>query len=130
MVILYSFYKNITMVFTLFYFNFYNMFTGQTLYESFLGTMWNVLFTLVPIILYGVLEQDISAETAQKYPRSYKSGQEKRGFNVEKMVLWVLNAMYHSFVAYFLSRGIMSMSNQAGELSQVKKKINRSSLPP
>ncbi len=66
--ILYSFYKNIAYVFTLFYYGFVNGFSGTTLYESYLGAAWNVAFTLVPVLLYGILEQDVSANTALKNP--------------------------------------------------------------
>eukprot|EP00741_Cyanophora_paradoxa_P005050 tig00000851_g4892.t1 len=40
-VILYSFYKNISFVLTLFYFGFYNGKSGTTLFESWLGAFWN-----------------------------------------------------------------------------------------
>lgn len=117
MVILYSFYKNILLMFTLFYFGFENTFTGTTLYESYLGTSWNVLFTLVPIIAYGVTEQDLSAETVLQNPSVYWNGQKRLGFNGFKMLLWVLTAIFHSCVAYFMTQSVLASAVHGGILS-------------
>eukprot|EP01048_Picozoa_sp_COSAG05_P005597 COSAG05_NODE_336_length_11205_cov_4.160544_7_plen_381_part_00 len=46
-VILYSFYKTITFVFTLFIFGFFTGNSGTTLFESWLGSAYNVLWTSV-----------------------------------------------------------------------------------
>ncbi len=47
--ILYSFYKNLCLVLTIFIFSFYNGASGTVLYESWLYTCWNVVFTLFPV---------------------------------------------------------------------------------
>lgn len=117
MVILYSFYKNILLMFTLFYFGFENTFTGTTLYESYLGTLWNVIFTLLPIVAYGILEQDLSAETVLRNPAVYFDGQKRLGFNGKKMLLWVFTAIFHSCVAYFLTQSLVTTAVQSGILS-------------
>ena len=49
-VILYSFYKGIAFNMTLFCFGFFNGSSGTTLYESWLGSGWNVIWTFLPII--------------------------------------------------------------------------------
>jgi phospholipid-translocating ATPase len=36
---------------------------------------FNLLFTSVPPIIYGVLEKDVSAETLLQLPELYRSGQ-------------------------------------------------------
>ncbi len=45
-VILYSFYKNIASCLVLFIYCFFNDFSGTTMFESWLGAGWNVIFTL------------------------------------------------------------------------------------
>jgi magnesium-transporting ATPase (P-type)/class 3 adenylate cyclase len=101
--ILYSFYKNIANVLTLFYFCFHNGFTGTTLYESWLGTGWNVGWTVFPVLVFGFMEQDISAKTALANPHVYVHGQRHREFNIPKMAIWVANAFVHSAVIYIVS---------------------------
>jgi hypothetical protein len=47
---LYSFYKNVTMVLTLFWFMLDSRFTGAALYEGYLMSGFNVFFTALPIL--------------------------------------------------------------------------------
>lgn len=37
--------------------------------------LFNLIFTSVPPIIYGILDQDLSAETLTVLPELYKSGQ-------------------------------------------------------
>jgi class 3 adenylate cyclase/phosphoserine phosphatase len=100
--ILYSFYKNITVVLSLFYFCFSNGFSGTTLYESWLGAGWNVGWTLVPIMLYGFLDQDLRAVTVLRNPEIYMGGQRKSEFSLWKMVQWQSNAVLHSIIIFVI----------------------------
>jgi len=152
MVILYSFYKNITFVFTLFFFGFstgtdiyadilcvfmtfmmvlwclwcfydvcdilmcfwcrhlcvfitfmstYIGVSGTTLYESYLGTSWNVLFTLLPIVVYGIVEKDIRAQTALMNPSVYVSGQEKYDILCVLFLCFFI-CFYENYVVIFM----------------------------
>lgn len=58
-VIVYSFYKGITYNLTLFYFGFFNGASGTTLFESWLGAAFNVIWTFLPIIFLGSFDQDV-----------------------------------------------------------------------
>ncbi len=86
-VILYSFYKNITMVMTLFVFGFCHGHSGTTLYESWLGAGWNVGWTFLPIIAVGMYDYDVSIETVMKYPGIYKAGQANGSFSTLKLAM-------------------------------------------
>jgi phospholipid-translocating ATPase len=59
--ICYFFYKNITFGLTLFYFEAYASFSGQVLYNDWYSSLFNVLFTSLPVIALGVFEQDVSS---------------------------------------------------------------------
>ncbi len=84
-VILYSFYKNIALVMTLFFFGFFSAHSGTTLFESWIGAGWNVGWTFLPILSLGVLDQDIKKETILKCPAVYKSGQANSSFSPRKL---------------------------------------------
>ena len=84
-VILYSFYKNIAMVMTLFYFAFQNGYSGTTLYESWLGAGWNVGWTFLPIIAVGMYDYDVSSKVTLAYPSVYAGGQTNAGFSPQKL---------------------------------------------
>jgi phospholipid-transporting ATPase len=73
--ILYSFYKNITLYMTQFWYTFQNGFSGQVIYESWTITYYNVLFTVLPPIVMGVFDQYVSARMLDRYPQMYMLGQ-------------------------------------------------------
>jgi phospholipid-transporting ATPase len=75
--ILYSFYKNIALYMTQFWYTFYNGFSGQTVYESWTNTMYNVIFTVLPPLIIGFFDQHLSARLLDRYPEMYKIGQKK-----------------------------------------------------
>lgn len=105
--ILYSFYKNMTFVLILFFFNFSNGFTGTTLFESWLSTAWNVIFTFLPILALGIFDQDVPASAAMEYPQAYLQGQQRTLFNHRRMIAWVMRALLHSLVVYNLCTTIV-----------------------
>ena len=60
-VVLYSFYKNVVITLTLFFFNALAEFSGTSLYESIVYATYNFVLGL-PIIAVGVLDKDVSEE--------------------------------------------------------------------
>ena len=58
-VILYSFYKNFIEVLPLFYYSFINLYSGTAYYDSWLMLGYNVIFTSLPVIVMGSLDQDL-----------------------------------------------------------------------
>jgi phospholipid-translocating ATPase len=61
MQICYFFYKNITFGLTLFYYEAYASFSGEVMYNDWYSSLFNVLFTSLPVIALGVFEQDVSS---------------------------------------------------------------------
>jgi phospholipid-transporting ATPase len=55
----YFFYKNVIFAFPQFVFCFYNAFSGQTIYDDFYISFYNLIFTSWPLIIRAVLDQDI-----------------------------------------------------------------------
>lgn len=101
-VILFSFYKNITLYLTQFWFSFFNGFSGQTIYESWVLSLYNVAFTLLPPFAIGVFDQIVSARMLEKYPQMYTLGRKDELFNVSIFWGWATNAIFHSLILYFL----------------------------
>ncbi|KAJ7072605.1 calcium transporting ATPase [Mycena amicta] len=101
--ILYSFYKNITLYMTQFWFAFFNNFSGQIAYESWTLSMYNVVFTLLPPLVIGIFDQFVSARMLDRYPQLYMLGQKNIFFTTRAFWMWVGNALYHSLLLYAFS---------------------------
>ncbi|ODQ77312.1 hypothetical protein BABINDRAFT_41667 [Babjeviella inositovora NRRL Y-12698] len=109
--ILYSFYKNIILYMTQFWFVFINCFSGQSLMESWTLTFYNVFFTVLPPFVLGVFDQFVSARHLDRYPQLYQLGQKKRFFNVTIFWSWIINGFYHSAVIYICAIYIYKYEN-------------------
>ena len=72
--VLYSFYKNIVLTLTLFFFTFSTGFSGTSLYESLVYSGFN-FFLGLPIFGVGFLDRDISADNCLAHPVVYLSGE-------------------------------------------------------
>ncbi|QSS51826.1 P-type ATPase [Histoplasma capsulatum var. duboisii H88] len=105
-VILYSFYKNIALYMTQFWYSFQNSFSGQVIYESWTLSFYNVFFTVMPPFAMGIFDQFISARLLDRYPQLYQLGQKGVFFKMHSFWSWIGNGFYHSLIAYFLSQAI------------------------
>jgi phospholipid-transporting ATPase len=110
MVVLYSFYKNIALVFSLFFYATANGFSGTSLYESFLASGWNLSFTTFPILALGVLDQCLPVSTLKKNPIVYAAARTDVLFTLETTLRWIATAVLHSATVYFLSWAILANS--------------------
>ena len=98
--ILYSFYKNIALYMTQFWYVFLNGFSGESIFESWTITFYNVFFTVAPPFVLGVFDQFISARLLDRYAQLYQLGQKGSFFNVRQFWQWILNGFYHSLILY------------------------------
>ncbi|KAI0629096.1 phospholipid-translocating P-type ATPase [Trametes polyzona] len=101
--LLYSFYKNIVLYMTQFWFSFFNNFSGQIAYESWTLSLYNVVFTVLPPLVIGVFDQFVSARILDRYPQLYMLGQRNAFFTRTQFWAWVGNALYHSLVLFGFS---------------------------
>ncbi|BGP12149.1 hypothetical protein JCM10213_004714 [Rhodosporidiobolus nylandii] len=106
--ILYSFYKNIALYMTGFWFAFQNSFSGQVLEEGWTLTFYNVVFTVLPPIVLGVFDQFVGARMLDRYPELYKLGQQNKFFSVRIFWQWIANALIHSFAIYCITAAVFN----------------------
>eukprot|EP00919_Chromeraceae_sp_WS-2016_P054919 GHVR01130586.1.p1 GENE.GHVR01130586.1~~GHVR01130586.1.p1 ORF type:complete len:129 (+),score=0.62 GHVR01130586.1:589-975(+) len=58
--ILYFFYKNMLFTLPQFFIAFYVGYSGQTIFDDYYLTLYNLAFTSIPLLIRAVLEQDVS----------------------------------------------------------------------
>ncbi|OAF57231.1 hypothetical protein VC83_05843 [Pseudogymnoascus destructans] len=105
-VILYSFYKNIVLYMTQFWYVFQNVFSGEVIYESWTLSFYNVIFAVLPPFAMGIFDQFISARLLDRYPQLYQLGQKGVFFKMHSFAAWVLNGFYHSLILYVAAEAI------------------------
>lgn len=83
----------------------YNGYTGTSLYEPASLTVFNTLFTSLPVILLGIFEQDLHADTLLAVPELYTYGQRNEGFTFKKFVAWMFMASTEAVMIYYFLYG-------------------------
>eukprot|EP01116_Phalansterium_solitarium_P015668 TRINITY_DN3482_c0_g1_i4.p1 TRINITY_DN3482_c0_g1~~TRINITY_DN3482_c0_g1_i4.p1 ORF type:complete len:1118 (-),score=428.30 TRINITY_DN3482_c0_g1_i4:1315-4668(-) len=99
-VISYCFYKNILLQYTQFWFVFLNGWSGQSLYERWTLSVYNVFFTFFAVLLYGIMDKDIEDASIMKYPQLYRMSASGYLFNGKVIWTWILNAVFQSVVCF------------------------------
>lgn len=84
----------------------YNGYTGTSLYESTSLAVFNTLFTSLAVILLGIFEQDLRAETLLAIPELYTYGQKNKAFNFRKYVGWMIMSVLEAVLIFFGIWGI------------------------
>lgn len=63
---------------------------------------YNIFFSSCPIFFYGLTEQPYSADVLMRDPLLYKKNRKNNLMTFKKFLPWLISAMWHSVVAYFL----------------------------
>ncbi|MCJ1402292.1 hypothetical protein MMC11_005512 [Xylographa trunciseda] len=101
-----TFWKETLFFFTQALYQRYNGYTGTSLYESWSLSMFNTLFTSLPVIFMGIFEQDLKSETLLAAPELYNLGQRNRGFSLKLYLYWVAMALAEAIAVFFLMLGL------------------------
>ncbi|KAM7268641.1 hypothetical protein ACFE04_010807 [Oxalis oulophora] len=109
--ICYFFYKNIAFGFTLMFFSAYASFSGQTVYNDWFLSLYNVFFTSLPVIALGVFDQDVSARLCLKFPLLYQEGVQNLLFSWYRILGWAFNGIVNATIIFFFC--IRAMEHQA-----------------
>ncbi|KAF7726201.1 hypothetical protein EC973_008999 [Apophysomyces ossiformis] len=111
--ILTFFYKNIMWTLVLFWYQLFCGFSGTMMFDYSYITLYNLVFTSLPCIFAGVLDQDLKAEYSFKYPQLYLMGIRNDKFHSSRFYLTVLDAIYQSAICF----GVPYMVFVGGKMS-------------
>ncbi|AES67819.1 putative phospholipid-translocating ATPase [Medicago truncatula] len=100
--ICYFFYKNIAFGLTIFYFEAFAGFSGQSVYNDWYMILFNVILTSLPVISLGVFEQDVPSEVCLQFPALYQQGPKNLFFDWYRILGWMGNGLYSSLAIFFL----------------------------
>lgn len=97
----YFFYKNFVFGFSLFLFNVYTRFSGQSIYADWFLSLYNVIFTAGPVVVIAVLDKDLKAASRLRFPQLYRTGQANGYFLPSRIFSWMLNGVMQAAFCFF-----------------------------
>ncbi|KAE8648731.1 phospholipid-transporting ATPase 3 isoform X1 [Cucumis sativus] len=112
-VVTYFFYKNLTFTLTQFWFTFQTGFSGQRFYDDWFQSLYNVIFTALPVIIVGLFDKDVSAALSKKYPELYREGIRNVFFKWRVVTTWAFFSVYQSLVFYYFVTASSSSSQSS-----------------
>lgn len=116
-VVTYFFYKNLTFTLTQFWFTFQTGFSGQRFYDDWFQSLYNVIFTALPVIMVGLFDKDVSASLSKRYPQLYKEGIRNSFFKWRVVGIWAFFSLYQSLIFYhFVTTSSSNGQNFSGKM--------------
>ncbi|CEG46840.1 p-type atpase (p-atpase) superfamily [Plasmopara halstedii] len=98
--ILFSFMKNVALSMSNFFLAMETMYSGLLMYFSIFFTLYNALFTTIPIVIIAMYNQDVSPAVLMQYPTLYVNGLKNRSFNWLSFFAWCALGAWHAYVVY------------------------------
>ncbi|KAK5781085.1 aminophospholipid-translocating P4-type ATPase DNF3 PWA37_002008 [Arxiozyma heterogenica] len=101
--VLCTFYKELTFYLTQVIFQRFTLFSGTSMYESWSLSMFNTLFTSLPVLCIGIFEKDLKPMTLLTIPELYSFGRLGEGFNLWIFLEWMIEGACNSVIITFLN---------------------------
>ena len=119
----YFFYKNFVETFSHFIFGFFSNFTGQTIIDDWFITLYNLLFTSLPLGTKAILDTDVTRDDGKVIykllPFIYKENREDPIFTIPKFILNLFKGLVFSVInSFFVIYSIHNMQiNEKGRIT-------------
>ncbi|XP_071965131.1 probable phospholipid-transporting ATPase IM isoform X2 [Antedon mediterranea] len=101
----YFFYKNFAFTLSHFWFAFYCGFSAMAVYDQWFITLYNIVFTSLPVIALGIFDQDVNEDMCIRFPALYKPGQKNEYFNYWVFTKSVVAGTVTSLTLFFVCYG-------------------------
>ncbi|XP_018398443.1 PREDICTED: probable phospholipid-transporting ATPase IF [Cyphomyrmex costatus] len=95
------FYKNIVFITPQVLFGIHNGFSTQELYDGIFLMGFNLVFTSLPILMYGLLEQNYNAKKLMEHPYLYKLNRNNYLMSRHQFLIWMFLGLWHACITYF-----------------------------
>ena len=105
--VIYFFYKNFVFTIIHFFFGFLNDFSGQTIIDDWFITLYNLLFTSLPLGVRGILDITLKPEDGKivelLMPFLYKEQRKNPIFTIKRFILSLFKGVIHAILNYFIT---------------------------
>ncbi|KAI0403821.1 phospholipid-translocating P-type ATPase domain-containing protein [Xylaria palmicola] len=96
------FYKNMIWTFTIFWYQVWCNYDITYLFEYTYIILFNLIFTSLPPIVMGVLDQDVSDSVSLAVPQLYRRGIERMEWTQQKFWIYMVDGLYQSVITFFI----------------------------
>ncbi|KAI1125792.1 hypothetical protein F5Y10DRAFT_224661 [Nemania abortiva] len=96
------FYKNMIWTFTIFWYQIWCNYDITYLFEYTYIILFNLIFTSLPPIVIGVLDQDVSDSVSLAVPQLYRRGIERLEWTQQKFWVYMADGLYQSVITFFI----------------------------
>ena len=131
--ILYFFFKNFLFTIPQFFFAFYSGFSGQTQYDDWYVSLYNITFTATPLLIKALFEKDIVDPDEHKeisrdnnfiskyLPFTYYIGRESMIFNMKNLFWNIFFALIYAVlvffcITYYMATGIAGTTGYVADI--------------
>ncbi len=116
--ILYFFYKNMIFTIPQFYFAFISAYSAQSVFNDFYITLYNLVFTALPLLIRAAFEQDVNYKkkmnnntgeveirplVKKHFPKLYYIGQKNKIFTQLKFLRSVIQGLVHGALLFLVT---------------------------
>lgn len=101
--VLCTFYKELLFYLTQCVYQRSTLFSGSSMYESWSLSMFNTLFTSLPVICIGMFDKDLKPATLLAVPELYAKGRLYQAFNLRIFISWMVLATLQSVGVTFMA---------------------------
>ncbi|TRY75598.1 hypothetical protein TCAL_01615, partial [Tigriopus californicus] len=110
----YSFYKNVVAFTPQLFMAFFNSYSTESLYDSLSLTVYNIIYTSVPIFVFSLLEQHKSELDLLQHPDTYHAFSGNRLLRLDQGAKWFGESLLQSIVCFFFIYGVWTVGLEDG----------------
>ncbi|XP_070706126.1 phospholipid-transporting ATPase IC [Pempheris klunzingeri] len=110
------FFKNFAFTLVHFWYSFFSGYSSQVAYEDWFITLYNLCYSSLPVLLVGLLDQDVNDKLSLKFPKLYLLGQQGALFNYKNFFISLFHGIFASLIIFFIPYGaFLQTMGQDGE---------------
>lgn len=95
------FYKNVVFTLALFWYGIFSSFDGTYLFEYTFVMFFNLAYTSLPVIVMGIIDQDVDDKLSLAVPQLYRRGILRKEWTQKKFWVYMIDGFYQSFISFF-----------------------------
>ncbi|PKK71379.1 phospholipid-translocating P-type ATPase [Rhizophagus irregularis] len=99
--ILNFFYKNVIWVFPVLWYQIFCMFSANIFYDYSFVQLYNMIFTVAPVIILGATDQSVGKQYCLRFPTIYSLGIRKLRYSKKLFGLYFFDGIWQSLAVYF-----------------------------